>query len=220
MEGRDRPCHVQKVRQRAIAFLHFEVETSSSRSNPTDTKLKLVTLSKFMTHALQVNVSSWTDNNLLKSLASYIYLYNLSPINYCSEKLQGAMCEEGWNPVPVRGEWLLAPGVRDEHRWCWRHRGHVGEGEQDELDKHEPQLGSFLPSIFHVTRSSPLLQDHFPCNQADHRGLQCCTFLLERRFNLPSQREFPLKHIPYGLPLFLSLFLLYYPSCGSNRALT
>lgn len=48
------------------------------------------------------------------------------------------MRAEGRDPVHLPRERVLAAGVRDECGRRRRHRQHVGEGQQDWVDQHEP----------------------------------------------------------------------------------
>ncbi|KAL0312691.1 UNVERIFIED_CONTAM: Expansin-A7 [Sesamum radiatum] len=61
--------------------------------------------------------------------------------------IQSTVRATGRAPVRIPGERVLAAGVRDERGRPRRHRQHVGEGEQDRVDQHEPQLGGFLPGL-------------------------------------------------------------------------
>lgn len=54
------------------------------------------------------------------------------------ECLQSGVRAEGWDPVQLPRERVLAAGVRDERGRRRRHRQHVGEGQQDWVDQHEP----------------------------------------------------------------------------------
>jgi hypothetical protein len=117
-----------------------------------------------------------------------------------------------WASIRIPREWVLVVGVCDERRRCRRHCSDVGEGKQNRVDKHEPQLGSIVPGICCSRRPISFFQDHLFLYQGDHYSMERSSCLLECRIDLSSQCQLQLKLTSQWFFILFYFLLIYLSS--------